>query len=214
MKLRSSYSRFYKIWSGMKSRCDNKNNVNYKYYGAVGISYDERWSDFNNFYNDMHLSYINHCNEFGENNTTLDRVDNTKNYVLSNCRWATYETQGNNKSNNILLSYNNKTLTIAQWARELNISTHVLRNRYKYGWSTDEILNTKVRDSEINMTGKRFHRLLVLEKDLSRKGAYWICECDCGEIKSIKGKYLRNGDTKSCGCLRSENLVHGKEEVK
>ena len=198
----------------MKSRCDNKNNVNYKYYGAVGISYDERWSDFNNFYNDMHLSYINHCNEFGENNTTLDRVDNTKNYVLSNCRWATYETQGNNKSNNILLSYNNKTLTIAQWARELNISTHVLRNRYKYGWSTDEILNTKVRDSEINMTGKRFHRLLLLEKDLSRKGAYWICECDCGEIKSIKGKYLRNGDTKSCGCLRSENLVHGKEEVK
>ena len=68
----------------------------------------------------------------------------------------------------------------------------------------------------INMVGQKIGRWTVIDRDTSVDSpkAYWICECDCGEIKSIKGKYLRNGDTKSCGCLRSENLVHGKEEVK
>jgi hypothetical protein len=192
----------------MKNRCDNKNNVNYKYYGAKGISYIEEWYDYDNFHSDMYVLYKEHCSKFGEHNTTLDRIDTTKDYSKDNCRWATYEVQGNNKSNNILLSYNGKTLTIAQWAKELNIRTYVLRNRYKQGWSTDRILSSKVRDTEINMTGQRINRLLVIEKDLSRLGAYWICTCDCGKTKSIKGKYLRNGDAKSCGCMRSENLVH------
>lgn len=30
-------------------------------------------------------------------NTTLDRIDGTKGYELSNCRWATYSVQNTNK---------------------------------------------------------------------------------------------------------------------
>lgn len=61
----------------------------------------------------------------------------------------------------------------------------------------------------IDITGQRFGRLVVLHRDESKpKGhghkAYWICRCDCGNIKSIKGESLRRGLTKSCGCLQKE----------
>ena len=55
-----------------------------------------------------------------------------------------------------------------------------------------------------NLEGQRFGRLVVLRKDTSRKGNYWVCQCDCGVVKSIRGKNLLSGDTQSCGCLQQE----------
>ena len=61
----------------------------------------------------------------------------------------------------------------------------------------------------INLVGQKFDRLFVLERDNSRptgsgKGAYWICQCDCGNIKSVRGDKLRNKEVHSCGCLSKE----------
>lgn len=64
---------------------------------------------------------------------------------------------------------------------------------------------------KIDLTGKRFNKLLVLEEDLlnkDNKGAKWICQCDCGNKVSIRGTFLRNGHTQSCGCLKKQ---HGKK---
>ena len=61
----------------------------------------------------------------------------------------------------------------------------------------------------IDLTGQQFGRLTVLEKDLTvKKGKpiKWICRCECGNIKSIQGTNLRNGSTKSCGCLQKEKV--------
>ena len=58
--------------------------------------------------------------------------------------------------------------------------------------------------SKINMIGKRFGHLTVIEESTTRKCAAvcWICKCDCGNITvPIKGSALRDGTTKSCGCL-------------
>ena len=54
----------------------------------------------------------------------------------------------------------------------------------------------------IDLTGKKFGKLTVIEKDIKRShgSVFWICQCDCGTIKSINGACLRRGDTKSCGC--------------
>lgn len=62
-----------------------------------------------------------------------------------------------------------------------------------------------------DITGQRFGRLTVLYRDNSKpKGhgqkAWWICKCDCGNIKSVKGENLRRGLTKSCGCLHKETM--------
>lgn len=61
----------------------------------------------------------------------------------------------------------------------------------------------------IDLTGQKFNKLLVLERDMSKpkgKGhsAYWVCQCDCGNIKSVRTDKLRKGEIKSCGCLSKE----------
>lgn len=61
----------------------------------------------------------------------------------------------------------------------------------------------------IDLTGQRFGRLTVIERDYSipnRKNIYWRCLCDCGNTKSVLGASLRSGSTSSCGCLKEENL--------
>lgn len=65
----------------------------------------------------------------------------------------------------------------------------------------------------LELTGQKFGRLTVICKDEERsKGkSYWICQCDCGNIKSISGANLRNGATKSCGCLNKEINSHPKD---
>jgi hypothetical protein len=58
-----------------------------------------------------------------------------------------------------------------------------------------------------DLVGKKFDRLLVIKLD--RKEAtnyYWICRCTCGKKKSIRGSNLKNGKSKSCGCLQKELL--------
>ena len=46
-------TRIFNIWSAMRRRCRDKNQTNYKFYGAKGIDYTERWGKFVHFYEDM-----------------------------------------------------------------------------------------------------------------------------------------------------------------
>ncbi len=62
----------------------------------------------------------------------------------------------------------------------------------------------------IDMTGLKFGKLTVLERDLTvehtghEQDSFWICKCECGNIKSIRGFSLRNNLTYSCGCIKSK----------
>jgi len=59
-----------------------------------------------------------------------------------------------------------------------------------------------------NLIGSRFGSLVVSEfAYIKNRNAFWVCECDCGNTCVVNGKSLRNGDTKSCGCLRRLNGV-------
>lgn len=70
---------------------------------------------------------------------------------------------------------------------------------------------------KVEMLGKKFGRLTVVEESPIRKNktVYWVCKCECGNTtQPIKGTLLRAGTTKSCGCLVPElaikrNTVHG-----
>jgi len=51
-------------------------------------------------------------------------------------------------------------------------------------------------------TGKTYGRLRVLGRGENIGWlAGWICQCRCGKLKTILGASLRNGNTRSCGCL-------------
>lgn len=63
----------------------------------------------------------------------------------------------------------------------------------------------------INLTGKRFGMLTVIRKEgrwISRSGKTdtitWLCRCDCGVEKYLRGSKLGDGSTTSCGCWRKE----------
>ena len=129
---RKSSSREYTCWSGMKQRCFDKKCSSYRYYGNRGITVCKEWLEFENFYRDM-----------GDRpaGMTLERKDNNKGYSKDNCIWATYETQANNKRNNILLSYNGVKLNITQWSKILNIPAQTIRARLKQGWSVNKALS-------------------------------------------------------------------------
>lgn len=91
-----SKCKIYPIWKTMYQRCYNANNKDYKYYGELGIKMSNTWkNDFKAFYDDMYVSYLDHVNKFGVNNTSLDRIDPNDNYCKENCRWATWKEQNN-----------------------------------------------------------------------------------------------------------------------
>ena len=58
----------------------------------------------------------------------------------------------------------------------------------------------------IDLTGKRFGRLIVIRDTGEKRGNehLWLCKCDCGNEKIVRGVSLRSGGTSSCGCLKKE----------
>jgi 5-methylcytosine-specific restriction endonuclease McrA len=53
-----------------------------------------------------------------------------------------------------------------------------------------------------DIAGQKFGMLTAFRRDkYSRAGTYWICKCECGNTKSAMITRLKNGNTKSCGCL-------------
>jgi hypothetical protein len=67
----------------------------------------------------------------------------------------------------------------------------------------------------IDLTGKKFGRLLVLSFDHKGKDGttFWRCKCDCGKEKDVRSDCLTSGSTMSCGCLNvdlsSSRIKHG-----
>lgn len=63
--------------------------------------------------------------------------------------------------------------------------------------------------AKLNLINQRFDKLLVLGESQNRKNGRvtWSCQCDCGNIVDVTAKNLRDGITRSCGCLKKKNLV-------
>lgn len=59
----------------------------------------------------------------------------------------------------------------------------------------------------IDLTGQRFGMLTVLPYagKSKHKHTIWLCKCDCGNEKVIDGQHLKQGNTRSCGCLEKYN---------
>ncbi|WP_054955031.1 AP2 domain-containing protein [Paenibacillus dakarensis] len=104
--------------------------------------------------------------------------------------------------------YTRRWLCRCDCGNEVPVTMSNLRN----GHTTSCGCAQRERTSEANlddMTGKRFGKLTVIRRGETDKQrhVHWICRCDCGEETSVDALNLRNGTTKSCGCLREENGV-------
>lgn len=72
------------------------------------------------------------------------------------------------------------------------------------------------RKNAIDLTGRRFGRLVCVERapNSSCGATMWICTCDCGNTVTVQYANLTRGATMSCGCLNREkraerNYKHG-----
>lgn len=117
----------YRAWQSMKSRCLNKKNKDYRYYGGRGITVCKSWLKFENFIRDM-----------GEplKNFTIERKNNNKGYSPGNCTWLHKSEQNNNKRNSIILKYKGKKMSLKQWAEFFNINYSALHKRFRYSGKT------------------------------------------------------------------------------
>ena len=70
----------------------------------------------------------------------------------------------------------------------------------------------------LDLTNKNFGKLTALSKAPSRSGkTYWLCQCECGELKEIQTSHLITGAIKSCGCLNrrsGDNVVAFRKRIK
>lgn len=130
--------RLYTIWSGMKDRCSNPRNQNFRRYGGRGIAVCEEWLDFAVFHD--------WARENGyRSGLTLDRIDNDGPYSPGNCRWVTRKAQAYNTSRNRYLKFNGKRQTVREWAEELDMRPNTLTMRLRIGWSVEKALTTPVQ---------------------------------------------------------------------
>ena len=127
----SEERRVYNAWSQMRQRCDSPNNIGYKNYGQRGITYDPRWSVFDNFIADMGAR---------PRGATLDRKDNDGPYCKGNCRWATKAEQDANKQRNRVIAFKGKKQPLFLWALDLGITFGMLSSRLKRGLSLKQAL--------------------------------------------------------------------------
>lgn len=135
-------SRVYNSWRGIKGRCYNPKNNEYKRYGGRGIKVCDEWLDkengFINFYN-----YVSKLPHYGEPGYSINRIDNDGNYAPNNVEWSDDITQANNKRNNCKIHYSGEEHTMAEWERILGFPKDLIKNRIRRGWPVERALTEK-----------------------------------------------------------------------
>lgn len=139
-----SDTRLYKIFRGMRYRCEGKNCPCYERYGGRGITVE--WESFEQFQDDMEDSYNEHIKQNGAENTSINRIDNDGNYNKENCEWSTNKFQARNRRTSRVLNFNGENRTLAEWSEATGLSRNVIESRIdRYGWTTEKALTQKVR---------------------------------------------------------------------
>ena len=136
--VKEKHRRIYKLWSHIKDRCYCKTNKDYKNYGARGIIVCDEWK--NNFVEFFKWAIANNYDD----TLTIDRIDFNGNYEPSNCRWVTPKEQARNRRNNKLITYNNETHCISEWAEITGIPRKCLEYRIRKWESLERVFNRQV----------------------------------------------------------------------
>ena len=137
------YKKLESIFSGMKSRCYNPNDKNYRWYGEKGIGICIEWLGNPILFEEWALN-----NGYTEG-LTIDRVDSNKDYCPENCQWIPLNENTRKAGKVNWITINNITLTGKQWAEKLNIGINVINTAIrKHGVDkTKELIYAMLQES-------------------------------------------------------------------
>jgi hypothetical protein len=136
-----SHTKEYRVWVGMKKRCENVKTPVYSDYGGRGIRVCSEWRiDFVRFLTDMGPCPEGH---------SIERINNDGNYQPDNCRWIPKPDQGANRRNNHRITVRGESHTLAEWGRILGVPASRISARLRSGWSPDRALTAPLFSREI-----------------------------------------------------------------
>lgn len=127
-------TRLYKIWLGMKRRCDYIKHKRYKDYGGRGIVVCDEWKDDFMKFHDWAIS-----NGYNDN-LTIDRIDVNGNYEPNNCRWITNKQQARNRRSNRNCTINGVTRCLMEWCEIYKLNYWTVVERLNRDWSIEKAL--------------------------------------------------------------------------
>ena len=117
-----SNHRIGKIFYSMIDRCYNENNKSYRWYGQKGITVCTEWLSNPKSFEEWAVA-----NGYNDN-LTIDRKKENKDYCPENCRWITMNDNSKYKSTTRLIEVDEETHTGREWASILDIGTNVINN--------------------------------------------------------------------------------------
>jgi hypothetical protein len=122
----------YTKWRSMWTRIYEKHKTKNRCYKNISIC--KRWEKFENFLADMGPPPEGY---------SLDRIDSSRGYCKSNCRWVPLVEQARNTTRVRLY----KGVCISECARRVGLTPDVVFDRInKLGWNVERALNTPKRE--------------------------------------------------------------------
>lgn len=121
----------YRVWAGMLTRCYNKKEKAYKYYGGKGVTVCSRWrhaGGFENFLSDM--------GPRPAKGYWIDRKKNYLGYTPKNCAWVIFCDQVENRSTTIWVRVAGERMSLLRACRTLGLNYGTIRGRmFRQGMS-------------------------------------------------------------------------------
>ena len=126
--------RIHTILKQMRDRCYNPKCEDYKWYGGKGIKIYEEWLSNSPSFEKWALE-----NGY-EDNLTIDRINENKDYCPENCRWISLEDNVRYKSTTRLLEVDGEVHSGKEWDRILGLTTNTI-NTYVRTQGIEDTIN-------------------------------------------------------------------------
>ena len=205
-----SYTAEYACWRALKNRCLNSKNIQYKDYGARGITICERWLKFENFFEDMGNR---------PEDCEIDRINNEQGYYKENCRWTTKKVNARNRRTTKKHRIDTSELVQQELLEKIGWTKNQFRwffKRYGIEWILDNFKNgtlperSNISVDKDEVIGKQFGKWSVLQFISYKRseGNRYLCRCECGIEKEVVGYYLRSGKSTGCRQCAYKNQVN------
>ena len=180
VSIRAIFKAEYRAWVNMLHRCHNTEHRAYAEYGARGIQVCDEWRDCTTGFMSFFMSMG--TRRSGE---SLDRIDNSRGYSATNCRWADRSTQqlnrrrarvrtkdyghGFDRYDSPLLKHEDRIQSLASWAKELGIKSPTIRQRLVAGLDVEAALSPVLMKPS-NQGARRLNDILLPHQKGDRDG--------------------------------------------